>query len=60
MKYYIGHIHRYGDVVDSLYVEDLAREKKILEEKSSIEEVDQRIKELQEEYPENNLLHFVY
>ena len=60
MKYYIGHIHQHGKTSDKIYVEDLAAEKKILEEKVNIEDVDSRLQQLQETYTEHNLLHFYY
>lgn len=60
MKYYIGHKHEYGKTVDKVYVEDLASEKKILEELVAVEDVEGRIEELKKQYPDHNLLRFVY
>lgn len=60
MKYYIGHKHEYGKTVDKVFVEDLASKKKIVEEKVSIEDVESRVEELKKQYPDHNMLHFVY
>ncbi len=60
MKYYIGHKHEYGKTVDKVFVEDLASKKKIVEEKVSVEDVESRVEELKKQYPDHNMLNFVY